>query len=175
MKQKKTKFLFITFLGLQMVMVAPVVAEQVTGIGSQEISLEQNSLVVDSLHTQEPPGLSPIKESMITSYYGSEFHGRRTASGEVYDRFALTCAHKSLPFNTLLKVTNPRNGKSVVVRVTDRGPFTYGRQLDLSYGAAKELDMLLAGVLRVDVQIYPPDTRLSDIQLLSEKDLAALK
>lgn len=111
----------------------------------------------------------------MTSYYGREFHGRRTASGEPYDRFAMTCAHKTLPFNTLLKVTNPRNGKTVIVRVTDRGPFLNGRQLDLSYGAAKEIDMLAAGVLRVDVLIYPPETKLSDIQQVSEKDVASLK
>ncbi len=172
---QKTKFLFIAFLGIQMVMVAPVIAEQVTGIGSGEISLEQSLLVIDSLQTQEPPGIIPEKESMVTSYYGREFHGRRTASGEPYDRFAMTCAHKTLPFNTLLKVTNPRNGKSVIVRVTDRGPFLNGRQLDLSYGAAQEIDMLAAGVIRVDVLIYPPETKLSDIQQVSEKDVASLK
>ncbi|PKN75512.1 MAG: hypothetical protein CVU49_04240 [Candidatus Cloacimonetes bacterium HGW-Cloacimonetes-2] len=106
---------------------------------------------------------------MVTSYYGGRFHGRKTASGERYDRNAMTCAHKSLPFNTLLKVTNPRNGKSVIVRVTDRGPFTRGRQLDISYAAARELDLIAAGVAPVEVLIYPQETQLSDIQTIQEQ------
>ncbi|MDI9528774.1 MAG: septal ring lytic transglycosylase RlpA family protein [Candidatus Cloacimonadota bacterium] len=94
---------------------------------------------------------------MVTSYYGRSFHGRRTASGEIYDKNELTCAHKSLPFQTLLKITNPKNGKSVVVRVNDRGPFKRGRQLDISYSAARELDMLAAGVLKLQVEIILPE------------------
>ena len=159
-----TKLFFATILGLQLTVIAPVIAEQVSGIGSEEISLEQSALVIDSLQTQEPPGPQPVLENMVTSYYGGRFHGRRTASGETFDRFAMTCAHKTLPFNTLLKVTNPTNGKSVIVRVNDRGPFVRGRHLDLSYGAAQELDLLLVGVAPVEVLIYPEDTQLTDIQ-----------
>jgi hypothetical protein len=166
---QKTKLLLATFLGLHLVIIAPVIAEQASGIGSEEISLEQSSLVIDSLQTQEPPGIIPIRETMVTSYYGGRFHGRKTASGERYDRNAMTCAHKSLPFNTLLKVTNPRNGKSVIVRVTDRGPFTRGRQLDISYAAARELDLIAAGVAPVEVLIYPQETQLSDIQTIQEQ------
>jgi len=131
--------------------------------------LEQSALVIDSLQTQEPPGISPIRETMVTSYYGGRFHGRNTASGERYDRNAMTCAHKTLPFNTLLQITNPRNGKSVIVRVTDRGPFVRGRQLDISYAAARELGLLAIGVAPVDVLIYPQETQLSDIQTTSEE------
>ena len=166
---QRTKLLLATFLGLHMMVIAPVIAEQVSGIGSEEISLQQSALVIDSLQTQEPPGLVPTQETMVTSYYGGRFHGRRTASGERFDRYAMTCAHRTLPFNTLLKVTNPRNGKSVIVRVTDRGPFIRGRQLDISYAAARELDLLRIGVAPVDVLIYPQETQLSDIQTASEE------
>ena len=161
---QKTKLLIATFLGLQIVMVAPVIAEQVSGLGSQEISIEQSSMLIDSLQTQEPPGIVTTKESMVTTYYGGKFDGRKTASGEIYSRLGYTCAHKTLPFNTILKVKNPKNGKSVVVRVTDRGPFSYGRHLDISYAAAQEIGMLAAGVITTEVEIYPKDTKLSDVQ-----------
>lgn len=86
------------------------------------------------------------------SWYGPKFHGKFTANGEVYDQMALTAAHKSLSFGTLLKVTNPKNGKSVIVRINDRGPYIEGRELDLSKGAAIELGMLEKGVARVKIQ-----------------------
>lgn len=85
------------------------------------------------------------------TYYGHKFHGRRTSDGSRYHRDSLTCAHRTLPFGTLLKVRNARNGREVVVKVTDRGPFGRGRIIDLSYAAAKEIDMVGAGVARVEV------------------------
>ena len=87
------------------------------------------------------------------SYYGPKFHGKRTASGEIFDMYKKTAAHKTLPFNTILEVTNLSNRKQVIVRVNDRGPFVKGRILDLSYGAAREIDMLGSGVARVKVRI----------------------
>ena len=84
------------------------------------------------------------------SYYGNRFHGRRTSDGSRYHRDSLTCAHRTLPFGTLLKVRNVKNGKEVVVRVTDRGPFSHGRIVDLSYAAARELGMIAAGVASVE-------------------------
>lgn len=95
----------------------------------------------------------------VASWYGEPFHGRLTASGERYDMHGLTAAHRSLPFGTRLKVTNPENGRSSVVTVTDRGPFIRGRHLDLSYGAAKEIGLLGEGVGRVKVQILERDMR----------------
>jgi rare lipoprotein A len=86
------------------------------------------------------------------SWYGPKFHGKITANGEVYDQMALTAAHKSLSFGTLLKVTNPKNGRSVIVRINDRGPYIEGRDLDLSKGAAIELGILAKGVARVKIQ-----------------------
>lgn len=85
------------------------------------------------------------------TYYGNKFHGRRTSDGSRYHRDSLTCAHRTLPFGTLLKVRNTRNGREVVVKVTDRGPFRRGGIVDLSLAAAKEIDMLQAGVVRVEV------------------------
>jgi rare lipoprotein A len=95
----------------------------------------------------------------VASWYGEPFHGRLTASGERYDMHGLTAAHRSLPFGTRLKVTNPENGQSSVVTVTDRGPFIRGRHLDLSYRAAKEIGLLGEGVGRVKVQILDRDMR----------------
>jgi len=87
------------------------------------------------------------------SYYAKRFQGKRTASGERYDQNALTCAHKTLPFNSRIRVTNPKNGRVVIVRVNDRGPFTKGRGIDLSLAAAKKLGILRKGVMRVKLDI----------------------
>lgn len=89
----------------------------------------------------------------MASFYGDKFHGKKTASGEIYNMWDLTCAHKTLPFGTKLKVTNLKNKKSVVVRVNDRGPFVRGRIIDLSVAAAKKIDMLRDGVVKVKIKI----------------------
>lgn len=87
----------------------------------------------------------------LASYYGREYHGQRTASGEVYDRNRLTAAHPRLPFGTHVRVTNLGNGRSVIVTITDRGPFTRHRIIDVSYRAARELDFVRDGTARVRV------------------------
>ncbi len=150
--KKQSKKLLALFLGFQLLLVAPIIAESVSSPNSDFVPTSQSDMVIDSLQTQEPPG-APPGETMVATYYSKRFHGRKTASGEPYDHYALTCAHKNLPFQTLLKVTNPQTGQSVNVRVNDRGPFTRGRDLDLSYAAAKEIGMLRAGVVPVEVQI----------------------
>lgn len=86
------------------------------------------------------------------SWYGPGFHGRKTANGEVYDMNELTAAHRELPLGTRVEVTNPANGKKVVVRINDRGPFHHNRVLDLSKAAAKELDALHQGVVQVHIR-----------------------
>src|SRR5215469_17380558 len=91
------------------------------------------------------------------SWYGKQFHGRTTSSGEDFDMFALTAAHRQLPLGTYVKVTDLRNGKSVIVRINDRGPFIKGRIMDLSYGAARMLDFH-AGVEKVRLDIVAPET-----------------
>ena len=87
------------------------------------------------------------------SYYSKRATGSRTSSGDRLHHDSLTCAHRTHPFGTMLRVTNPKNGKSVVVKVTDRGPFGRGRIIDLSWRAAKELDMLAQGVAMVTVEV----------------------
>jgi rare lipoprotein A len=87
------------------------------------------------------------------SYYGSEFNGRKTANGEIYDETAMTAAHRTLPFGTVLRVTNIRNGLSVIVRINDRGPFHPDRILDLSKAAAEELDLIKFGVTEIESEI----------------------
>lgn len=91
------------------------------------------------------------KGYMTASWYGPRFHGRKTANGEIYDQTAFTAAHKGLKFGTLLKITNPRNDKFVIVRINDRGPYIGGRQLDLSKAAALQLGMMKRGVSKVKV------------------------
>ncbi len=87
------------------------------------------------------------------SYYGKAYHNKRTASGEIFDMNKLTAAHRSLPFFTKVKVTNLENGKSVIVYINDRGPFVKNRIIDLSYAAAKKLDMLAEGVVKVKIEV----------------------
>jgi len=95
-------------------------------------------------------------EQGLASYYGKKFHGRRTSSLEVYDMYAFSAAHKTLPLPSFARVTNLANGKSVVVRVNDRGPFHAGRIIDLSYAAAVKLGVHKAGVARVEVRALEP-------------------
>jgi rare lipoprotein A len=92
-------------------------------------------------------------ETGVASYYGDRFRGRATASGEKYDPDKLTAAHLSHPFGTRVQVTNLKNGRSVVVRINDRGPFTPGRIIDLSTRAAKEIGLLADGIAKVRVQV----------------------
>lgn len=93
------------------------------------------------------------KSSAVASYYASDFHGKKTSNGEIFNMWAMTCAHKKLPFNTILKVTNLANGKSVQVRVNDRGPFVASREIDLSKGAANKLGMIGTGTAKVRLEI----------------------
>ena len=97
-------------------------------------------------------GLYAQTQSGKASYYAKSWTGRRTSNGERLHHDSMTCAHKTLPFGTLLKVTNLLNGKQVVVRVTDRGPYVRGRVVDLSWGAAKAIGMLSQGIAPVSVE-----------------------
>ena len=92
-------------------------------------------------------------ETGIASWYGIPYHGRRSASGEIYDMEKLTAAHRDLPFQTWVEVTNLSNGKQVNVRITDRGPFVHGRIIDVSMAAARQLDILRSGTARVKLKV----------------------
>jgi rare lipoprotein A len=94
-------------------------------------------------------------ETGQASWYGQPHHGRSTASGEIFDMYALTAAHRTLPFGTRLLVTNLQNDRTVEVRVNDRGPWVSGRILDVSYAAARALDAVAAGVFPVRLRVLP--------------------
>jgi rare lipoprotein A len=100
--------------------------------------------------------LEPYKEQGIASWYGRRYHGQKTASGEVYDMYQMTAAHPVLPIPSYARVTNLRNGRSVVVRINDRGPIHDGRVIDLSYTAACKLDVLAGGSTQVVVETIIP-------------------
>ena len=103
--------------------------------------------------TQQAKAETGDKLWMECSYYADKFHGRPTSNGETFDMYKFTCAHKKLPFNTELRVTDPDTGKSVDVRVNDRGPFIAGRDLDLSYAAAKQIGLIPYGVKKLEIEI----------------------
>ena len=100
-----------------------------------------------------PEDVSSFRQVGEASWYGPDFHGRITANGERYNMLGLTAAHKTLPFNTLVKVTNLDTGKSAVIRINDRGPFAKGRILDLSYASARALGANHPGVIRVRIEV----------------------
>jgi len=89
----------------------------------------------------------------ISSYYGPNFHGKLTANGEIFDMYGITAAHKEIPFNTIVRVTNEDNGKTQIIRINDRGPYVDGRILDCSFGAAKKLGFVSEGTAPVKIEI----------------------
>jgi rare lipoprotein A len=99
------------------------------------------------------PAPSGYTEEGNASWYGVPFHGRHASNGEIYDMYKLTAAHRTLPFETMVRVTNLNNGRSTVVRITDRGPFVDNRIIDLSLAAAREVDSVSAGVIPVRVEV----------------------
>lgn len=99
------------------------------------------------------------RERGIASWYGEKFHGRRTSNGETYDMYAMSAAHKTLPLPTYVEVTNLKNGRQVILRVNDRGPFHDNRIIDLSYTAASRLDILADGTGLVEVRAIDPEDR----------------
>jgi rare lipoprotein A len=104
----------------------------------------------------------PTRERGLASWYGRKFHGQKTSSGEVYDMFAMTAAHKTLPIPSYARVTNVKTGQSVVVRVNDRGPFHSNRIIDLSYAAAARIGIVAAGSGLVEVERVLPAPGVSD-------------
>jgi rare lipoprotein A len=99
------------------------------------------------------------EESGLASWYGHPYHGRRTASGEVYDMGQMTAAHRTMPFGTWVRVTSTNTGRSVEVRINDRGPFEKGRIIDLSYAAAQRLGVVGPGVIPVRLRVIAPSER----------------
>lgn len=122
---------------------------------SRDYSIVKETSVVSSVEAR-PIAASVLnyidKGTMTASWYGPRFHGRMTANGEIYNQMAFTAAHKELRFGTLLRITNPRNNKSIIVRINDRGPYIRGRELDLSKASANALGLIKKGVLEVKVE-----------------------
>lgn len=114
---------------------------------AQEVEVTDNPIadIVDDTETEIGGG--------VASYYGNELAGNRTASGERFDPGQLTAAHRSLPFGSMVRVTNTSNGDSVVVRINDRGPFSRGRVIDVSHAAAREIGMHRSGTARVKLAL----------------------
>ncbi|HEV2947995.1 MAG TPA: septal ring lytic transglycosylase RlpA family protein [Gemmataceae bacterium] len=133
---------------------APAPAETVEN-AKRDTSISPNPAPAHPTHAKAPPAPAPVgyTEEGNASWYGNPFHGRRASNGEVYDMYKLTAAHRTLPFETTVRVTNLNNGKSTVVRITDRGPFVDNRIIDLSLAAAQEVDSVGAGVVPVRVEV----------------------
>ena len=129
---------------------SPSVAHLPNGTGG--IHKTGNPYRIDGRWYTPMPYVKSYDETGVASWYGKDFHGNHTANGEIYDMHALSAAHKTLPLPTLVRVTNLHNGKSVIVRVNDRGPFVKDRLIDLSYAAAKALDYDRNGTTHVRVQ-----------------------
>jgi rare lipoprotein A len=100
-----------------------------------------------------PSSPRPYVEEGVASWYGIPYHGRQASNGEIYDMYKMTAAHRTLPFETVVRVTNLKNGKSTEVRINDRGPFVEGRIIDLSLGAARAIDMVGMGIAPVRVEV----------------------
>lgn len=115
------------------------------------------------------PRITRYLKQGIASWYGPRFHGRKTASGEIYDMYAMTAAHKTLPLSSYARVTNLENQRSVIVRINDRGPFYGNRVLDLSYAAAKKLDIEQAGSGKVEIKAIAPEQALAQLQKTAKK------
>jgi rare lipoprotein A len=130
-------------------------------------------------HARAKLPTSPIStgttETGVASWYGVPYHGRQTSSGEIYDMYALTAAHRYLPFQTWVQVENLANGKRVDVRINDRGPFVHDRIIDLSQTAAKQIDMLGPGTARVRLTVIAPPHPLTSYQPAASPSSSATK
>jgi rare lipoprotein A len=166
-KSAQLRFLLILFLGLTSGCASrkPVASRQPPSASSStpESTEEANK---NSTSAPPPSALSKKRrkdgsvavtdgytEEGEASWYGAPFHGRQASNGEIYDMNKLTAAHRTLPFETVVRVTNEKNGKSTVVRITDRGPFVNNRIIDLSYAAARELESIGPGVVPVRLEV----------------------
>lgn len=115
------------------------------------------------------PRITRYLKQGVASWYGSDFHGKKTASGEIYDMYAMTAAHRTLPLSSYARITNLENQRSIIVRINDRGPYHGDRVLDLSYAAAKKLDLDQTGVGDVEIKAIAPAQALTQLQAAAAK------
>ncbi|HAS17489.1 MAG TPA: septal ring lytic transglycosylase RlpA family protein [Nitrospiraceae bacterium] len=125
------------------------------------------SIIITSctLPAYKSPYAAGYVERGVASWYGGEFHGRPTSSGEIYDMYSNTAAHKLIPLGTIARVTNIENRRSVVVKINDRGPFIEGRIIDMSYSAANEIGMVNMGLANVEIEILKWGEVISDFTI----------
>jgi rare lipoprotein A len=162
MKKRKLKFLIFIALLFFFLLTACGTKRQV--VIERKVPSPEKREVLKERIKEERPVLSEIIEKRdsrgvqygVASWYGGEFHGRATSSGEIYDMYQLTCAHNTLPLGTTVMVTNMENGRSVELKVNDRGPFVKERIIDLSYAAAQILGMWEKGTAYVKVEVIGP-------------------
>ena len=145
---KKNIYIAVTFIILGVLFFS--LKDSFAGSATDEFDENEITVLANEKRTFDVDLIN--KGKMVASWYGPKFHGNLTANGEVYDQMAMTAAHKTLLFGTILKLTNQKNGKIVLVRINDRGPFIQGRQLDLSKSAAAALGMIHKGVVKVKVE-----------------------
>lgn len=137
-------------------------ATQSALIAKNTVNTKTDSDMLQHLTNVAANTVNTFKQSGVASWYGRQFHGKKTASGERFDMNALTAAHRSLPFGCYVKVTNKDNGQSVIVRINDRGPFHGNRVVDLSYGAAKAIGITKKGMGNVVIErVDDPKTQLT--------------
>ena len=136
----------------------------ISGILVRKSDLNGSATVLPAVKPPRPSKNQP--QIGRASWYGGRFHGRKTANGESFDMYQFTAAHRSLPLGSWVKVTNLRNHKWVIVRINDRGPWIEGRILDISYGAAQQLDIPARGVERVKIELVEP-------QVLAQANIGA--
>ncbi len=159
MRQLLTYMMTIVLLIATMEAASPASSEsQLPVVKMKATSIQTGETGPTTPRLPYKPNLRPAKPYAIgkASWYGRQFHGRTTASGEPFDMFTLTAAHRTLPLGTWVKVTNVRNGKSVVVRINDRGPVPESRIIDLSFEAATLLDLRDRGVEKVRLDLVQP-------------------
>jgi rare lipoprotein A len=146
----------VTFAIAGLMSPGPVQADELAA-GDRIASLTETVAALDE-SIEIAPKAEAVYEMIgqgVASYYGNELAGHRTSSGERFNPNALTAAHRTLPLGTKLRVTNVANGRSVIVRVNDRGPFVGGRLIDVSLGAAREIQMVRSGKAQVRLEIVP--------------------
>jgi rare lipoprotein A len=139
---KKTLFVFVLVWFITAFEITPVKANN-----------SKNSSQLPLTVAHHTPPKQPYCQTGQASWYGKRFHGKKTASGERFNMYAISAAHRTLPIPSYAKVTNLNNGKSIVVRINDRGPYRKKRILDLSYAAAKELDFTKKGHIKVFIEV----------------------
>lgn len=132
----------------------------VSCIGGRSVARESRGKI--SYEHDDPKTFDGYTQIGIASWYGDKEHGNKAASGEKFNRYAYTAAHKSLPFGTVARVTNLQNGKDVVVMINDRGPFIRGRVIDLSYASARSIELIKTGTAKVKIEVVSSPSSRSD-------------